>query len=135
MAFDAQQIYPIDFDKSAAVGVDIPFNSPSVFRSNYTTRAAIKNNLINYFLTNPGERPGNPSFGGGLREFIFEQISNNTLEYLKEDIGAKMSQNFPNVDLQELSLVEDPDSNEISVQMYYSVTNTGINDELTLTFN
>ena len=46
-----------------------------------------------------------------------------------------MSQNFPNVDLQELSLVEDPDSNEISVQMYYSVTNTGINDELTLTFN
>ena len=55
MAFEAQQIYPIDFNKSAAVGVDIPFISPSVFRSNYTTKEAIKNNLVNYFLTNPGE--------------------------------------------------------------------------------
>lgn len=135
MAFGAVNRFPNDTRPRVGIGVDIPFNAGEVFTSNYTTAEAIKNNLINYFLTNPGERPGNPSFGGGLREFIFEQISNNTLEYLKEDIGAKMSQNFPNVDLQELSLVEDPDSNEISVQMYYSVTNTGINDELTLTFN
>ena len=135
MAFGAVNRFPNDTRPRVGIGVDIPFNAGEVFTSNYTTQEAIKNNLINYFLTNPGERPGNPSFGGGLREFIFEQISNNTLEYLKEDIGAKMSQNFPNVDLQELSLVEDPDSNEISVQMYYSVTNTGINDELTLTFN
>ena len=28
MPFDAQQIYPIDFNKSAAVGVDIPFSGP-----------------------------------------------------------------------------------------------------------
>ena len=50
MAFEAQQIYPIDFNKSAAVGIDIPFNAEGVFRLNYTTKAAIKNNLINYFL-------------------------------------------------------------------------------------
>jgi hypothetical protein len=44
--------HPIDFNKSAAVGVDIPFSTPGdVFKSNYTTgAAAIKNNLINYFL-------------------------------------------------------------------------------------
>ena len=52
MAFGAQQIYPIDFNKSAAVGVNLPFNAPSVFRPNYTTAEAIKNNLINYFSTN-----------------------------------------------------------------------------------
>ena len=51
MAFEAQQIYPIDFNKSAAVGIDIPFNAEGVFRLNYTTKAAIKNNLINYFLS------------------------------------------------------------------------------------
>jgi len=71
MPFDAQQIYPIDFDKSAAVGVDIPFSYPAVFKPNYTTKDAIKNNLINYFLTNPGERYLNP-IGGGLRAFIFD---------------------------------------------------------------
>ena len=36
MAFDVQQIFPIDFDKSAAVGIDLPFNAPGVFRSNFT---------------------------------------------------------------------------------------------------
>ena len=87
MAFEAQQIFPIDFNKSAAVGVDLPFNAPGVFRSNFTTKQAIKNNLINYFLTNPGERPLNPNFGGGLRSFIFEQISTDNLDFLKERIS------------------------------------------------
>ena len=86
MPFDAQHIYPIDFDKSAAVGINLPFNSPGVFFSNYTTKEAIKNNLINYFLTNQGERPLNPSFGGGLRAFVFEQIATNNLDFLKQDI-------------------------------------------------
>ncbi len=86
MAFDAQQIYPIDFNKSAAVGIDIPFNAPGVFRSNYTTANAIKNNLINYFLTNPGERPLNPTFGGGLRDFIFQQITNVIIKHAFSNI-------------------------------------------------
>ena len=60
MAFGAKQISPIDFNKSAAVGVDLPFSAKGVFKSNFTTKEATKNNLINYFLTNPGERPLNP---------------------------------------------------------------------------
>ena len=95
MAFEAQQIFPIDFNKSAAVGVDLPFNAPGVFRLNYTTGAAIKNNLINYFLTNPGERFLNPTFGGGLRAFIFEQISNNNIDFLKENINSDLNLFFP----------------------------------------
>ena len=80
MAFEAQQIFPIDFNKSAAVGINLPFSAPGVFKSNYTTKEAIKSSLINYFLTNPGERYMNPTFGGGLRDFIFEQISDDNME-------------------------------------------------------
>ncbi len=71
MAFDAQQIYPQDLDVNQAIGINLPLNGNAVFTSNYQTRDAIKNNLINFFLTNPGERYLNPEFGGGLREFIF----------------------------------------------------------------
>ena len=60
MAFNPQQISPIDFNPSAAVGVDLPFNGNAVFKSNYQTKDAIKNNLINFFLTNPGDRFLNP---------------------------------------------------------------------------
>ena len=96
MAFGAKQISPIDFNKSAAVGVDIPFSAPGVFKPNYTTKAATKNNLINYFLTNPGERPLNPTFGGGLRAFIFEQITTDNLDFLEEQISSDLKTFFPN---------------------------------------
>ena len=134
MAFDAQQIFPIDFDKSAAVGVDIPFNAPGVFRPNYTTKAAIKNNLINYFLTNPGERPLNPSFGGGLRDFIFQQITTDNLDFLKERIQQDLNTFFPNVSVGDLKILRQEDLNIITVSLTYNVINTNINDTLEIDF-
>ena len=95
MAFGAVQISPNDTRPRVGIGVDIPFSAGGIFTPNYLTKQAVKNNLINYFLTNPGERPGNPEFGGGLRRFIFEQIASNTLEYLQEDIQVKISTEFP----------------------------------------
>ena len=97
MAFSPQQIAPIDFDASTAVGVNIPLNGPAVFISNYQTKDAIKNNLINFFLTNPGERILNPLFGGGLRAFIFEQITVDNLSSLREDVNDKLQIYFPNI--------------------------------------
>ena len=134
MAFGAQQKFPNDTRPRVGIGVDIPFNAGGVFTPNYTTQKAIKNNLINFFLTNPGERLGNPQFGGGLRSYIFTQITDNNLDFLKEDVSEKMRTQFPNVNVQELNVLSDPDNNEIMVQMYYSVANTTINDNLELNF-
>lgn len=134
MAFDAQQIFPIDFNKSAAVGVDLPFSALGVFKSNYTTAAAIKNNLINYFLTNPGERPLNPSFGGGLRAFIFEQINTNNLDFLEKRITSEIGLFFPNLRIGNLEILKQEDTNTINVSLTYSVINTNINDTLQLNF-
>ena len=134
MAFDAQQIFPIDFDKSAAVGVDIPFSAPGVFKPNYTTAAAIKNNLINYFLTNPGERPLNPTFGGGLRAFIFQQITTDNLDFLEERIASDLSKFFNNIQIGNLEILRQEDTNTITVSLTYSVINTNINDTLQIDF-
>ena len=134
MAFETQQIFPIDFNKSAAVGVDLPFNAPGIFRSNFTTKQAIKNNLINYFLTNPGERPLNPNFGGGLRSFIFEQISTDNLDFLKERISNDLRTFFPNIEINNLEILRQEDLNTITVSLTYSVINTNINDTLEIDF-
>ena len=134
MAFGAQQISPIDFNKSAAVGVDIPFSAPGVFRPNFTTAKAIKNNLINYFLTNPGERPLNPEFGGGLRDFVFEQIADNNLEALEERITNELQEFFPNVVIGNLEILRQEDLNTITVSLTYSVINTNISDTLEIDF-
>tara|TARA_B100000780_G_C20719562_1_gene286005 strand:- start:58 stop:465 length:408 start_codon:yes stop_codon:yes gene_type:complete len=134
MAFNPRQIAPIDFNKSAAVGVDIPFSAPGVFKPNFTTAAAIKNNLINYFLTNQGERPLNPTFGGGLRAFIFEQITENNIDFLKESLQTNIKDFFPQITVSNLEVKGQEDNNIITVSLNYSVNNTGINDTLEIDF-
>ena len=135
MAIDTRQIYPNDLDPSRAIGVNLPFNGESVFTPNYQTRDAIKNNLVNYLLTNPGERFENPTFGGGLRRFIFSQIENNNLDFIKNDIQLKINQNFSNITLQSIDILRQEDNNTIIVKINYSIPNTNINDELVLNFN
>jgi phage baseplate assembly protein W len=129
MAFGAQQRFPNDSRPSIAVGVNLPFDGSSVFISNYRTKDAIKNNLINYFLTNPGERVANPTFGAGLREFIFEQISNNNLNFIKEDIQQKISVNFPDIVLNSVEILSSEDFLTINVIIRYSIPRTEIRNE------
>jgi phage baseplate assembly protein W len=132
MAFNPQQINPIDLNPNIAVGVNLPFNGPSVFVSNYVTSQAVKNNLINFFLTNPGEIPLNPSFGGGLRAFIFEQISEGTLNGLENNINYSLENFFPDVIVNNLEILRDDDTNTITIKLKYSVANSNINDNLTI---
>ena len=156
MAFGAQQISPIDLNKSAAVGVNIPFSGPNSvasnittgsavfatlpskqntpFQSNFFTSDALKNNLTNYFLTNPGERPLNPTFGGGLRSYIFEQITTGNLKFLQNKIQKDLDLFFPQVNVKNLKVTGQEDSNSINVSLTYEVTNTNINDTLNMNF-
>jgi phage baseplate assembly protein W len=135
MAFGAKKIFPIDTRPGTGVGVGLPFNAPGVFTSTYTTQNAIKTNLINFFLTEPGEVYLNPTFGGGLRSFIFEQINNSNTEYLKEDIQSKINQYFPSVVVLNLEVFQHPDYNTLNVVIKYNIVDTAISDEIQIAFN
>lgn len=134
MAFGAKRIFPIDQKPGTAVGVSIPFNAPAVFNSTYTTKDAIRNNLLNFFLTNQTERYLNNQFGANLRAFIFEQINSDNLDSLKENIQSLISQYFANIRVDKLDILQYPDYNEINVQLFYSIINTGITDQVEITF-
>lgn len=134
MAFGERRIFPVDLNLRRAVGINLPLNGDAVFDPNFTTKAAIKSNLINYLLTNPGERVANPLFGAGLREFIFTQIVQENVDFLKEDIQDKITQEFDNIQLDNILITEEIDSNTVKIQIDYSVPNTNIDDSLILNF-
>lgn len=134
MAFGAKKIFPIDTKPGTAVGVAIPFNAPAVFFSTYTTKDAIRNNLLNFFLTNKTERYLNNQFGANLRAFIFEQITSDNLDGLKSNIQSLIAQYFTNIKVEKLDILQSPDTNEIDVQLYYSIINTGITDQVQISF-
>ena len=135
MAFGLRRIFPNDLRPRVAIGIDLPLNGPVAFIPNYQTKDAIKNNLINYLLTNPGERIENPQFGAGLRIYIFSQISSGNLEFIQEDLQEKIKANFPEISLDSVEVLQSINSNTIQVNINYSIPNTGINDTLELNFN
>jgi phage baseplate assembly protein W len=134
MAFGAKKIYPIDTKPGTGVGVAIPFNAPGVFKITYTTKEAIKNNLINFFLTNKNEVYLNPTFGGNLRAFIFQQINTGNLDSLKEDIQYQLNLYFPSVIVESLNIDSQPDINQINIILKYNIADTGFTDTLEITF-
>ena len=134
MAFGTRKVYPNDLRPRVAIGVNLPFSNPGVFQPNYQTKDAIKNNLINYFLTNPGERIENPLFGAGLRKYIFTQIETGNLDFIKEDVQTKLNENFSNINVEEVEVLRSVDANTIQINITYSIPNTGINDTLELNF-
>jgi phage baseplate assembly protein W len=134
MAFGAKKIYPIDTRPGTGVGVAIPFNAPGVFKTTYTTKEAIKNNLINFFLTNKNEIYLNPTFGGNLRAFIFQQINTGNIDSLKEDIQYQLNLYFPSVIIGSLNIDSFPDINQINVILKYNIKDTGLSDTVEIAF-
>ena len=134
MAFGAKKIFPLDTRPSIGVGIALPFNAPGVFRTTYTTQDSIKYNLINWFLTNRPERYLNPLFGGNLRNFIFEQITQNNLSGLKGNIQNQLNTFFPNIIVDKLDVLSNQDYNTVEINLFYSIKDMGINDNIQVTF-
>jgi phage baseplate assembly protein W len=130
MAFDVKKINPLDRQPRKAVGVNLPFAGDAVFNSNYFTKDAVRNNLINYFLTGKGERYMNPSFGSGLPSELFEQITEDKLNVLGIKIRQELLDYFPKVVTNDISLVANPDNNSIEFYLKYSILDSNIEDEV-----
>lgn len=135
MAFNAQYIAPVNLNPNIGLGVQIPFSNPGIFTSTYNTQEAVKNNMINYFLTEPGELPLNPSFGGGLRKFLFDQISPPTVDGLRNYMQNKLNAVFPMVEIDSLEvLTNQQDYNVITIQLKYYIPNSNISGVLNFQF-
>jgi phage baseplate assembly protein W len=114
---------PLEVSKRTAIGVSIPFNATDVFNSTYTTVDQVKSNLINYLLTNVGERVLNPNFGSNLRAFLFEGITEFNLKSLEIKLTNDIQNNFPNVTIESLTLTPSYEENSIQLDISLSVYN------------
>jgi phage baseplate assembly protein W len=134
MAYGAKKIFPIDTKPGTAVGISIPFNAPSAFFPTYTTKEAIKNNLINFLLTNETERYLNNDFGGNLRPFIFEQITEGNLNLIESSLQSLIYRYFPMVNIISINVSQiNADYNEIDISISYNIKDTGMNDIIQIT--
>lgn len=134
MAYVVGNINPLDLKPSTAIGVAIPFSVPNVFQPVYTTKEQLKYNIINFLLTGRRERVFRPTFGAGLREQLFEQITEESIDTIESNIKIGVEANFPNVLATEVKVVPLYDQNTINILFSYSIVNTGQLDQIFLNF-
>jgi phage baseplate assembly protein W len=130
MAYGLRKISPLDLRPSTGIGVKIPFSNSNVFTTVYTTKEQIKYNLINYMLTDLGERPLNPNFGLGLRSRLFESITTSTSEEMEQSIRSQVEANFPTVRVSNLNVIGEPGYNTIRIEFSYTITTSKETDSV-----
>tara|TARA_B110000977_G_scaffold7729_1_gene10549 strand:+ start:119 stop:538 length:420 start_codon:yes stop_codon:yes gene_type:complete len=130
MAYIVRNVDVLDLKPSTGVGIDLPFNGPTGINTTYTTRDAVKANLLNFILTGKRERVMNPTFGSGVRDLIFEQQTEDLTDQVEDLIIGGVEAYFPQVQINTLNVVQSPDSYTITIYLNYSVINTNIQDEL-----
>ena len=132
MSYGAKYITLDDLNDKTYVGIGFPFNKPGVFTQTLTTKEATKSNLLNWFLTNPGERYLNLDYGGGIRALLFEQMNNGSISDIKATIKQQISQQFPQVVATDVKAEPDFDRNTLKLQISYYLNNTGDKDRVFL---
>ena len=128
------RVNPLDLQKNIAIGVSLPFNGPGVFKSKYTTKDQIKSNLVNLLLTDTGERIMNPNFGTNLKRFLFEGITDSSLDLLKNNILISILNYISEITVTNIILVPDTDNNLINLTIEYYLNISQTPDQVTVQF-
>jgi phage baseplate assembly protein W len=83
-----------------------------------TDRDLIKRDLLNHFAIRKGEKVGNPGFGSGVLDLVFEPLTEEVKSLLLEEIQAVIN-NDPRVALQELLVDEFENGIQAQVSLLY----------------
>ena len=134
MAYNVEIKDPLDLQPRKAIGVKLPFSSDSVFTSTFTSREAIKTNLIDFFLTAKGERYLNPTFGSEIKSFLFEHINTDNIKLIDSVVRKEIKLFFPRIEPITISTTGDPNTHTLQFSMTYTVKQTNIEDEVVINF-
>jgi hypothetical protein len=155
MAYRVANTDPLEVNYKTIVGVSVPFigassggsttlGADAVFNSNFTTTDQIRSNLINYILTNKGERILNPNYGSDLKRYLFSNMTNESLSFenggdtynniglndLKSLLSDGIKNNFPEVNVRDVTITPSYDTNAVNISITYSFLgspNTSLN--------
>lgn len=83
----------------------------------------IKNDILQLLLTSPGERYYRPTYGIGLRNYLFDQLDSVTLTQLKLSIYNQITTYEPRVVDVNVTLTPDDIQNGLNVQISCTMRN------------
>jgi len=116
-----------DKDTRVSVGIDFPFarvpNKDGYFKTTKTTVESIKNNIKLLLQTQTGERIFQPTLGMDIRNFLFEQLTDDTTIMIENNIVDVFEKWLPYVALSDIQINQN-DNNSLEIGLTFSIKNT-----------
>lgn len=84
---------------------------------------AVKQSIINILLTNTGERPFQPNFGGDINRLLFENISPQTTTAIQSLIRSAIDNFEPRASIIDVVATPSPDENAYNISIIFSIIN------------
>ena len=117
--------YIEDNDTNIKIGIDLPIrrgnDKEGFFATTSTTIEAVKNNIRNLLNTNQGERLFQPNIGINLRQYLFGQITEETLLQIQESISSTFDFWLPFVQIQNINLKNGTNANSIVIDILFNI--------------
>ena len=113
-------------DENIFIGIDLPFRrsdgKEGYFTSTTTTIEAVKNNIKNLLSTHKGERYLQPNIGLNLRNYLFEQFTDELRLSIENDILDTFNFWLPFVEVKNLEVKGGVNSNTIIINVLFNIT-------------
>lgn len=87
---------------------------------------AIKNSISNAFLTTPGQKILNPTFGIDIRQYLFEPVDIYTAELIQNDIETELPKAEPRITVENVVVEGNEDEQEYKIDLQINVPSLGI---------
>lgn len=84
---------------------------------------AVKQSVLNILLTNRGEKPFEPTFGSGIRSYLFENVDGVTETLIREDIIFSLNNFEPRVIVEDVTVTARDDSNQVDISLTVNIIN------------
>jgi phage baseplate assembly protein W len=87
---------------------------------------AVKNSVVTAFITSPGDKILNPTYGINLNQYVFEPIDDFILDIIKDDIETKLPIMEPRIQVSNLEVFGDEDEQTIYINLQINVPSLDI---------
>ncbi len=128
-----------DLNPDIKIGISLPMDhtdGSGFFPGTSTTLSQTGSNIRNLLLTNKGERVGQPEFGCGLLQILFEPLSDTLIDNVTSTIEEALATWLPHVLINKLNVEGDEvEQNQLNIEIEFSLTiQPDVLDSISLNF-
>ena len=97
------------------------FKEKKVFENVTNAKELVKFHMTNLLLTNPGEKIIYPSYGIGIKQMLFENMTSGTLNLWQDKIVDAIQTYLTYINLNEVQIIPLFDENRITIKIAYNL--------------